>query len=799
MQILVSLAIFAGILGGCALNDPAQKVSVNTKVSASSIDQGEVLEVSWSSDLAKSCSIADNTGPLKQALPTAGKEFFTPTSDQTYTITCEPAIKGDKAGSSSVSVKLFDPPSATLEADKAQIYFGDQVSLTWAAQNAEDCRLTGNGKEIAPKLTLTGSNPYSPIEDTSYELLCTNVRGKKASAKTQVSVIAEVAAKPKFSTLAALDAAIDTQQMKTDCGEACAYADFSPDVFWRLEDGSLIGSPQYKAAIEKNLKAEPAKVALFTSKSVSFDFSGSFGYGHRDAVNDAAQQKVCEQKFPLGEKGARFSTEPEFIDELEGGREIVGTELLSPVAYDIEVSGKALRGVMKKDSEATFSYKIGKVKVQKEAAFTDFDKVKGSYRFNKDGVFLQRLSVSNFAAALASADAFTAVNEDEVILPRASFPQDGWFVGPPPAGVNGNNYFPEPTLKNYFGGLNPFQDGCQTNKFPYYQVCVKEAGDTLCRYDRAQPVNQKPGWQKIRSPRLVAAQGQVQCDQIFPEVVQNLGLGTDWVATAEQQYFVYDSTFPAQCSGANCLGKIARNGENDWRYSEVEPGNNRCINRWEGEDWNAYRATLQPACFSMQLYTDALKKKANSDNDAKFALECGQTELCKNAVKGMAALSDRFSPKMLSDILDREAAGMAAAKTAGSSYFITEPKLAPQFIAEARANLAAIEAGIETAQSVHTSNKSGWKTANGLVQQRPNVPGFDSYQESKDSIAAYKKELDRIKPLTDLDMREISCSYDAKGRFRSYAKPKVSGNVMLDFKAQNTLKTKVKEDTKISE
>jgi hypothetical protein len=223
------------------------------------------------------------------------------------------------------------------------------------------------------------------------------------------------------------------------------------------------------------------------------------------------------------------------------------------------------------------------------------------------------------------------------------------------------------------------------------------------------------------------------------------------------------------------------------------------VDRWAGLSWNDYQSRLSAACTSTQLYKDAVAKKNQSNNDSAFATACKENTVCFQSVDGMKNLAARFTPQSLSDLIDREGSALSAAKTDGRSYFVKEPKLSPSYIAGARAELSSIEAGIDVVQSIHANRGSGWTNSHRLVHGIASVQGFDSYAQGRESIAAYKRQLDRINPIISLDLREVSCSYDARGRFRKYELPKLSGDVKLNAVRQNTVTTKVKVDTRVSQ
>jgi hypothetical protein len=806
MRIINSVSLFVcGLIFvvSCAVHDKKRSsiaAQISVEVDKTEIDSGDSLTLTWKSTNADRCT--RSSGGIKQDVPVSGNETVSPTVDVNFAFECS-SVNGGQPASGSVDVKVFPLPTGTLKAAVAQIMLGESVSLDWDCKNADKADLSANGQQIPKTLTLKGADEYRPESDTTYELTCTNKRGKNSGSKTTVSVLSETSVSVAFTSLPALDAVIDISDMKTDCGQGCRYAPYQPESFQPYDNGAYIASPDYRQAIEKGLKPLDTKVALLTSKTVSFDFSRTIGYGHRAALDDAVQKTRCEQTFPYGEKDAIFANQPELLDEIERNTERLSSQNIDgPVGYDIEVSSKALRGVLRAGTEATMSYKIGHLKVQPRADYTDFDRAKGSYRIHKDGTvvrgeeenmqMLRRLKTLDFSSDLS-------VEVFETRAAGCSVP-GGWngkVEVTKPQGVSWANFFPAPDTIGYLGNPNMYNPKAE---LCYLDAYYKEGGSVSagepCWYTQAKGLDERPGYVKPRSPRAIQGLGIVQCKKYFPTLADTYGLKDDWTTSAEMQYFVTDGSFKSGCDGTSCV-KEERMSENDWRFQEVEPAKNRCVDRWTGLSWNDYQSRLSAACTSTQLYKDAVAKQVAKANDQNFANACNADKTCGDALKAMAGLAQKFSPQALSDIIEREATAMQKAKTESRPYFITEDKLSPSFIAEARTQLSQIEAGLETVQSLHAAKDSRWISANLIVHSNQSVPGFDSYQESKNSISAYKKQLDRVNGLTDIDLRVISCGYESKGRFRKYEQPKILGNVTLEFDRQNTVKTKVKADTKM--
>jgi hypothetical protein len=294
----------------------------------------------------------------------------------------------------------------------------------------------------------------------------------------------------------------------------------------------------------------------------------------------------------------------------------------------------------------------------------------------------------------------------------------------------------------------------------------------------------------------VSQLAQVQCKKWLPNPARDLGLDDNWTVMAETQYFITDSRWPA--CGSNCAGKEERTEENDWRFGDIEPGKNMCIDRWAGLDWNSYRARIEAACTGTQLYKEAYAKAQQKTADEDFAKECNTNSACSQSLKSMKSLTDMFSVQALNSILTKEEAAMNKAKAEGKPYLVPEAKLAPAYIVNAMANLAKIEAGLPIVKQIHESKKSTWTGGNRLVHTALSIPGFDNPTDASESVLAYKQGLERAKALVTTDIKALGCKFElTQGRYRKYSAPKI-GEIAFPVKKQETVKTKVLMDTTVN-
>ena len=795
MRMTNSIPVFVcGVLPlfSCAVHDKksVSNAQLSVEVDKMEIDSGDTVTLTWSAKGAGTCSrTADGQ---TQDVPTVGKESLTPKADTTYTISCTAAGSGNGA-SGAASVKVFPLPSGVLTAKVAQIMLGDSVPLDWDCKDSDKAELSANGQPVPESLNLKGSDEYKPTETTDYELTCTNKRGKKFAAKTTVTVISETAVKPTFTSLESLSQVIDIKTMQDDCGKDCIWKPY--DV--RRFDASGLPTDEFKAEVGRKMKTVQSKSLLVKNKTVDFVFDRSIGYGHKTAIKKPDMDAICIAGFPLTEKGSLFPEAPTFSNVFDNGTEVLPKESFDiPVIYDIEVSGKARQGVLKKDSIVTVSYKLSTVEAAATAEFKDYDRVQGGYLINN------KSAVATQAAFRTKAQSF--IVEDDIITPRAArceMPSDGVLVDTPPGVVSdqtafsiARTYFPEPR-KGYLGNPNMYDPkDSLCSKQPYFYW--RGAPGDPCSYIAARSIDEKPGYVRPGSPRVVSAQEIVNCSEIFGDEARALGLGSEWKWQATQQFFVTDGRFKAGCNGADCAGKEARNAEKDWRFSDIEPGVNKCVNRWNGLDYAAYRSSLLDACKLAPVYTAAAAKAAQKAADEQFAKQCNENTACAQAVNAMKTIADLFTPQGLSDIVDQESAKTESAKAQGVGYFIERAELSLTSIGTARSSLNALEAGLPTVQQLHSANKSNWGPANQIIHQRNSIPGFDSYADAIASVTSYKKQVERAEKLIKADMIKVGCSYSADGKFREYNRIQAP---LLSFppKKQQTFEASVLEDMKV--
>ena len=164
--------------GGTPAPVPTTSLSVDP---TGPIDQGQTVELSWTSTDATSCSASWTASNA-----TADTETVQPTVTTTYTITCT----GDGGSATDeVTVTVNEPPApvpvANLSVNPSTIEQGQQATISWDPSNASSC--TASGGWSGSRNTNGGSETVTPDVTTTYTLSC-NGDGGSASESVTVTV-----------------------------------------------------------------------------------------------------------------------------------------------------------------------------------------------------------------------------------------------------------------------------------------------------------------------------------------------------------------------------------------------------------------------------------------------------------------------------------------------------------------------------------------------------------------------------------------------------------------------------------
>jgi outer membrane protein OmpA-like peptidoglycan-associated protein len=198
VQRFLTVAFIAAILVSAIA---CAKPKVQLQVSRSNIQQGEDVNVTWTSKDAKSVTING------QAVDKTGSKKFNPDSTTTYMAV---ATRGKKEARDSkvVAVTARPPrPGVSISLDRDAITRGQSASLKWSSTNADRVEISELGT-----VTSSGSRVVSPSQSTTYTATATSAGGTDtASARltvTEETPVAPAESRPRTNppnpTIAAL-------------------------------------------------------------------------------------------------------------------------------------------------------------------------------------------------------------------------------------------------------------------------------------------------------------------------------------------------------------------------------------------------------------------------------------------------------------------------------------------------------------------------------------------------------------------------------------------------------------------
>ncbi len=155
--------------------------TVSLSASASQIDAGDTVTLSWSSTDATACTAS---GGWSGARATSGQVQVGPLQATTsFSLSCS-GDGGSASDAVSVTVVTSTPaPTVALTASASQVSAGDSVTLSWTSSNANSC--TAAGAWSGARST-TGSVSVGPLQANSTFVL--NCSGAGGSASDTVSI-----------------------------------------------------------------------------------------------------------------------------------------------------------------------------------------------------------------------------------------------------------------------------------------------------------------------------------------------------------------------------------------------------------------------------------------------------------------------------------------------------------------------------------------------------------------------------------------------------------------------------------
>ncbi len=203
-SLLLLPAFFAGLLAGCASDDPegpgkgdGEKVTiVSFTVDPSSIEAGDEVVLRWETRGAISVTITDDHGgAVAIGDDLSGTRSLRPALTTTYTLTAK-GKSGEASRNATVEVEVGDAPQITFQAADPRIDIGGETTLSWTTTDATRIVLSAGAEVILESDDqLSGELKVSPIELTIYELEAIGPGG-------QVSASAQVEVAPRIDSFA---------------------------------------------------------------------------------------------------------------------------------------------------------------------------------------------------------------------------------------------------------------------------------------------------------------------------------------------------------------------------------------------------------------------------------------------------------------------------------------------------------------------------------------------------------------------------------------------------------------------
>jgi peptidoglycan-associated lipoprotein len=199
------------------------KPKVQVQVSRNQIEQGEDLQVSWTSKNANTITLNG------QQVGKVGAQVFTPVNSTSYTAV---ALRGKREArdTKDVTVNPRAPkPTIIISTDQSSIERGQSTSLRWSSTNADKVEIAELGD-----VPTSGSRVVNPSESTTYAATATG-RGGSETASTRLTVT---------------DAALAAERPRTtNPAIARVFDEWVPPVFFDYDRATL--RPEAKKFLQR--------------------------------------------------------------------------------------------------------------------------------------------------------------------------------------------------------------------------------------------------------------------------------------------------------------------------------------------------------------------------------------------------------------------------------------------------------------------------------------------------------------------------------------------------------------------
>ncbi len=118
-------------------------------------------------------------GPVKES----GRHSISPKQTTSYTLVAQNTVGKTTEKVVTINVVVPDPVIITFQANKTTIKPGEEITLNWQTQNAQNIELKPIGKASS-----TGTHTVSPATTTTYTLMARNSAGKQVTQDIQIVV-----------------------------------------------------------------------------------------------------------------------------------------------------------------------------------------------------------------------------------------------------------------------------------------------------------------------------------------------------------------------------------------------------------------------------------------------------------------------------------------------------------------------------------------------------------------------------------------------------------------------------------
>jgi len=177
----------AGLVTACGEKDDpkpdeSKAPTASLSVSPASIQAGESVTLTWTTEGATSVTIVDDQGgSVDTTGKLSGSAELQPEATTTWTLVAKNDA-GQVSKTAKVSVGGDDAPVILFDAQPARIDFGDSATLSWTVTGADRVVLrTGDEEETT---TASGTRDVSPVDTTTYVIEAEGPGGDASESRT---------------------------------------------------------------------------------------------------------------------------------------------------------------------------------------------------------------------------------------------------------------------------------------------------------------------------------------------------------------------------------------------------------------------------------------------------------------------------------------------------------------------------------------------------------------------------------------------------------------------------------------